>query len=65
MFYSLHHIFLTRYGIYLVVFDMRKILSKEESRNAKEYLEFWLKSIKAHAPNAKFILVGTHHDIIQ
>jgi len=44
---------------------MRKILSKEESRNAKEYLEFWLKSIKAHAPNAKFILVGTHHDIIQ
>jgi len=67
VFYSLHHIFLTRYGIYLVVFDMRKILSKDQqvSKSAKEYLEFWLKSIKAHASNAKVILVGTHHDIIQ
>lgn len=64
VFYSLHHIFLTRYGIYMVVFDMRKFQNSNERVEAIEYVEFWLHSIKSHAPNAKVVLIGTHFDSI-
>mmetsp|Transcript_3389 Transcript_3389/g.4033 ORF Transcript_3389/g.4033 Transcript_3389/m.4033 type:complete len:136 (-) Transcript_3389:13-420(-) len=57
----MHHIFLTKTGIYVLVFNTRKLLgmdikSKEE---AKQYLLFWLRSINIHAPNAPVILAGT------
>ena len=60
VFYALHHLFLTEYGIYALVFDMRELLSKED--DAVEYLQFWLKSIALHAPNAPIVLIGTHRD---
>jgi len=60
VFYALHHIFLTKYGLYLAVFDMQKLLenAKEESR----ILRFWLNSIKLHAPSAPILIIGTRWD---
>jgi len=63
VFHTLHHLFLTRYGVYLVIFDMRKLLNDEKTK-AMEEIEFWLRSINAHAPGAHIFLVGTHHDIV-
>ncbi|GBG25738.1 F-box/WD repeat-containing protein 7 [Hondaea fermentalgiana] len=61
VFYALHHIFLTREGgVFMVVFDMQELLSKQE--RAVEYLSFWLNSVKLRAPTAPIILVGTHYD---
>ena len=60
MFYALHHLFFTEYGVYTLVFDMREVLHKED--DAVEYLQFWLKSIALHAPSAPFVLVGTYRD---
>ncbi|GBG24034.1 Leucine-rich repeat serine/threonine-protein kinase 2 [Hondaea fermentalgiana] len=77
VFYALHHLFLTQYGIYMLVFDMREVLGKERFReklDEKEYaklalqedsletLRFWIDSIRLHAPDASIILVGTHLD---
>ena len=60
VFYALHHLFLTEYGVYTLVFDMREVLNKED--DAVEYLQFWLKSIALHAPSAPIVLVGTYRD---
>eukprot|EP00924_Labyrinthula_sp_SR-Ha-C_P015662 snap_masked-scaffold_4-processed-gene-6.22-mRNA-1 protein AED:0.45 eAED:0.47 QI:0/-1/0/1/-1/1/1/0/1048 len=103
VFQSMHHLFLTNYGLYLLCFNMEKIiispaevyalekidyekehrgrfnhkefekvfrkrykeLVTEKRRIAKEYLLFWLNSIKIHAPGAPIILVGTHFDIVR
>lgn len=56
VFYSLHHLFLTQYGVFLVVFKLSEVLP--------EYLEFWLKSIRLHAPEAPVLLAGTCMDAI-
>jgi len=58
-FYTMHHIFLTRSGIYLLVFDTRELLETSKSLNASNYILFWLRSIKMHAPAAPLLLVGT------
>lgn len=60
VFYALHHLFLTEFGAYLLVFDMREVLTKEDV--AVEYLQFWLKSIALHAPQSPIVLVGTYAD---
>eukprot|EP00924_Labyrinthula_sp_SR-Ha-C_P005960 snap_masked-scaffold_14-processed-gene-10.39-mRNA-1 protein AED:0.16 eAED:0.54 QI:0/-1/0/1/-1/1/1/0/971 len=62
IFYSLHHLFLTEYGCYLVVFNANLVLIDENgSRKTEiEYLKFWLNSKKLHAPKAPLLLVGTH-----
>ena len=69
VFYALHHIFLTQYGIYCVVFNMAEIVgpsSTERSReDALSLLLFWLRSIKMHAEKAPVVLAGTHKDQIQ
>ena len=60
VFYSLHHLFLTQYGVYLVVFSLSSFAkNKAESM---EYLEYWLNSIRLHARQAPVILIGTHVD---
>jgi len=67
VFYSLHHIFFTRYGICILVFSMQNLVSKdtELNTNTKQFIEFWLKFIHAHSPNGKIIMVGTFHDIVR
>ena len=62
VFYTLHHLFLTRFGVYLVVFNLTELLERpDESSN---YLLFWLNSIKLHAPSAPVLLVGTFLDLL-
>jgi len=60
VFYSMHHIFLTKSGVYILVFDMRVILDSDVE--AITYIKFWLRSIKLHAPEAPIIMVGTYND---
>mmetsp|Transcript_17500 Transcript_17500/g.22287 ORF Transcript_17500/g.22287 Transcript_17500/m.22287 type:complete len:825 (-) Transcript_17500:108-2582(-) len=60
VFYALHHLFLTEYGVYLLAFDMREILV--DQKNSLEYLRFWLNSVRLHAPLAPVLLVGTFGD---
>ena len=60
VFYALHHLFLTEFGVYMLVFDMREVLNQEDK--AVEYLQFWLRSIALHAPSAPIVLVGTYAD---
>lgn len=62
VFYTLHHLFLTRYGVYLLVFDMRDLGGEDRDTS---YLEFWLSSIALHAPRAPVILVGTFADVVR
>ncbi|GBG30858.1 WD repeat-containing protein pop2 [Hondaea fermentalgiana] len=60
VFYTLHHIFLTQEGVYMLVFNMNELL--QDTELALDYLSFWLNSVKLHAPKAPVILVGTHYD---
>jgi len=62
VFYALHHIFLTQFGIYLLVFDMREFLKNMEI--AQRYVRFWLNSVKLYAPKAPLLLVGTYCDVV-
>ncbi|GBG32511.1 Leucine-rich repeat serine/threonine-protein kinase 1 [Hondaea fermentalgiana] len=77
VFYALHHLFLTQYGVYVVVFDMREVLGKERFKekldeeelaklasqdDAIQTLRFWLDSIRLHAPGVEVALVGTFLD---
>jgi len=67
VFYSLHHLFLTKYGVYVLVFDMREMLQSEENMTEDpiEYLKFWMNSIRLHAPVAPLLLVGTYGDVVK
>jgi len=62
VFYALHHIFLTRFGIYLLVFDMRELL--KHTKEAVRFLRFWLNSVKLHAPHASVVMIGTYMDVV-
>lgn len=73
VFYTLHHLFLTKYGIYLLVFDMREILCKgkgviekaEKRAQTRDYLLFWLNSVSMHAPDAPLMIIGTFLDALE
>ena len=58
VFYSLHHLFLTKNGVYLLIFDLRQVLDSD-AENAFAYLSFWLNVVWLHAPNTPVLLVGT------
>lgn len=62
--WRIQHLFLTKYGVYLLVFDMREVVSKK-SKEWQEYLRFWLNSIQLHASSAPLLLVGTFYDKIR
>lgn len=63
VFYTLHHLFLTRFGVYVICFNVRDVLSSgEEKEAALEDLLFWLNSVRLHAPASPVILVGTFVD---
>jgi len=59
VFYTMHHIFLTQTGIYVLIFDTRQLLDIKTREESKQYVLFWLRSINLHAPDASVILVGT------
>ena len=67
VFYNFHHLFLTKYGVYLVVFDMRKFVSEDpvDEKDQLSSLKFWLNAIKLHAPDAPILLVGTYMDAVR
>eukprot|EP00049_Salpingoeca_infusionum_P013197 m.246542 g.246542 ORF g.246542 m.246542 type:complete len:1402 (+) comp15381_c0_seq2:107-4312(+) len=64
VFYTIHHLFLTNHGVYVIVFSMKKLLGQSTRPEALAYLRFWLNSIHMHAPQAPVLLVGTHKDVV-
>ncbi|GBG35241.1 Leucine-rich repeat serine/threonine-protein kinase 1, partial [Hondaea fermentalgiana] len=71
VFYALHHLFLTQYGVYVLVFDMREVLGKDSfaevleaekfenlasQEDALNTLRFWIDSIRLHAPSVNVAL---------
>ena len=79
-FYSLHSLYLTRYSVYLVVFNMQWLVGPAADEVGRDgmtkrascfsYLTFWLNSIYLHAKAADdsvapILLVGTHGDRIR
>ena len=56
---TLHDLFLTEFGVYLVVFNAAKLL---EDRDEAAALHAWMQALVVHAPFAKTILVGTFAD---
>ena len=63
VFYSLHHLFLTRYGVYLLVFNLHEFMT--DRTTSEQYLTFWLKSIGMHAKEAPLLLIGTFVDKLE
>ncbi|GAM26449.1 hypothetical protein SAMD00019534_096240 [Acytostelium subglobosum LB1] len=55
IYYSTHQFFLSERSIYLLLWDASK--PAEESR-----VDFWLQSIRTHAPKSPVVIVGTHLD---
>jgi hypothetical protein len=78
IFYTLHHLFINRFGVYVVVFNMEWLNDesnkKQEVEEHLSFLRFWLNSIFVHAQSplgyegdavAPIILVGTHKDKVR
>ena len=62
VFHALNSLFLTRYGVYLLVFNMQELVKHKWT--SMEHLRFWLYSLLLHAPKAPTILVGTFLDSV-
>eukprot|EP00924_Labyrinthula_sp_SR-Ha-C_P003450 snap_masked-scaffold_15-processed-gene-9.31-mRNA-1 protein AED:1.00 eAED:1.00 QI:0/0/0/0/1/1/9/0/788 len=58
IFSSVHHIFMNKKAIYLVVFNMTKLKEKDLLR-----LRFWCESILTNAPKAPVLFIGTFLNI--
>mmetsp|Transcript_11697 Transcript_11697/g.13522 ORF Transcript_11697/g.13522 Transcript_11697/m.13522 type:complete len:929 (-) Transcript_11697:915-3701(-) len=66
VFYSLHPLFLTSYGVYVLVFDIRKLIGTQEvKKSALHYMKYWLNSVTLYAPGAPIVVVGTFKDSIR
>jgi GTPase SAR1 family protein/DNA-binding MarR family transcriptional regulator len=72
VFNALHAFFMTRCGVYMLVFDMELFLSKEEKdrESCHKNIKFWMNSIAMHTYDEKtgktapVALVGTRKDKI-
>ena len=58
IFYTVHHLFLSPNGVYLLVTNLQKLLKNQ--CDELEVLTFWLESVYLNAGNAPVIIVGTH-----
>lgn len=61
-FYTVHHAFLTTHAVYVLVFDMPKLANKGDPNKRLEeikYINYWLKVIKYHSPDARLMVVAT------
>ena len=62
-YYAYHHMFLKRQAIYIIVFNIAKLVENNfRTINAAiERLQFWLESVCSHVPpKTPIFLVGTH-----
>ena len=70
VFNIIHHLFLTYYGVYVVVFNMVDILDDNKRVQSVNELSFWINSIVIHTLEADIdrvapmFLVGTHKDVV-
>eukprot|EP00808_Paulinella_micropora_P000255 g13037.t1 len=70
VFHSLHHLFLKRGALFLVLFDMCDLVKgadPERTETCLSHLRFWLRSLQMHTYEegngwAPIFLVGTHKD---
>ena len=68
VFNIIHHLFLTSYGVYVVVFNMVDILDNNKREQSLSEMSFWINSIVMHTQDevngkiAPVFLVGTHKD---
>ena len=68
VFNIIHHLFLTSYGIYVVVFNMVDILDDDKREQSLSEMSFWINSIVMHTRDVMsgkippVFLVGTHKD---
>lgn len=63
VFHNLHHLFLSRYSVYLVVFKMPHMM--KDPQRAVEMIRYWLNSLALHAKGAPILSVGTHKDQVK
>jgi GTPase SAR1 family protein len=72
IFNVLHPFFMSKYGVYVVVFDMELFVSKDEEKreSCMKHLKFWMNSIVMHTYDEKsgktapVAIVGTRKDKI-
>lgn len=72
VFNVIHHLFLTRYGVYLLVFNMEWLVSDDQELRGRclSYLTFWLNSVVMHTLTKDsgippILLVGTRKDKVR
>ena len=67
IYYCLYHSFLVENGVYVLTFNMVKLLSSDKKCELEciRYLNYWLKTIKYNSPGAYVALVGTHLDKVK
>jgi GTPase SAR1 family protein len=71
VFNVIHHLFLTRYGVYVLVFNMEWLASEASGARSRclSYLKFWLNSVLMHTMNkrretAPIVFAGTKKDLV-
>eukprot|EP00924_Labyrinthula_sp_SR-Ha-C_P010659 augustus_masked-scaffold_49-processed-gene-0.52-mRNA-1 protein AED:0.43 eAED:0.43 QI:0/-1/0/1/-1/1/1/0/693 len=66
VYFPLHHLFLTRNGLYLVVFNIRDLISEdtEKAMTAEKELKYWLRTISVFIDESVVVLVGTGLDLL-
>ncbi|XP_033095525.1 uncharacterized protein LOC117100086 [Anneissia japonica] len=64
MYYNTHHLFMSKQGVYLIVFNAVEAVMNPEKQIKR--LKFWLQSVAMHAEveNAVVFLVGTRRDSV-
>ena len=66
----IHHLFLTSYRVYVVVFNMVDVLDVNKKDKCLIEMSFWINSIVMHTRGSEFretfhvFLAGTHKDIV-
>eukprot|EP00511_Aplanochytrium_stocchinoi_P011990 CAMPEP_0204877390 /NCGR_PEP_ID=MMETSP1348-20121228/48163_1 /ASSEMBLY_ACC=CAM_ASM_000700 /TAXON_ID=215587 /ORGANISM="Aplanochytrium stocchinoi, Strain GSBS06" /LENGTH=834 /DNA_ID=CAMNT_0052034247 /DNA_START=194 /DNA_END=2698 /DNA_ORIENTATION=+ len=63
VFYTLHHLFMTKQGVYIIVFDMLQFVCQRT--NSLHRMKFWIDSVTLHAPDALLLIVGAFADKVR
>jgi len=64
VYYTAHQIFLVRNSLYVVTFSLDRWFQESSKNEEERFLIFWLESIRTNACGAKFLVVGTHIDVL-